>query len=157
MPATRFRQQEGKWTNSCFLLQPVQKIVADEIAKAIKKGDTVAEITKKLFDGYGYGHVTRAQPLPEYLDKVLTYARRMDLSDKDKDALMREIRNAKRATERLSQNNAPNRTLKAVYKELVTHIERSEDRMMERSLKAAVEEKSRYIAERIARTESARA
>lgn len=127
------------------------------LCKAQKDGKKVIETARALYDGYGYGHVTRTQPLPDYLDKVLTYARRMDLSDKDKDALMREIRNAKRATERLSQNNAPNRTLKAVYKELVTHIERSEDRMMERSLKAAVEEKSRYIAERIARTESARA
>ena len=135
----------------------MRSAIISTLCKAQKDGKKVIETARALYDGYGYGHVTRTQPLPDYLDKVLTYARRMDLSDKDKDALMREIRNAKRATERLSQNNAPNRTLKAVYKELVTHIERSEDRMMERSLKAAVEEKSRYIAERIARTESARA
>lgn len=135
----------------------MRSAIISTLCKAQKDGKKVIETARALYDGYGYGHVTRTQPLPDYLDKVLTYARRMDLSDKDKAALMREIRNAKRATERLSQNNAPNRTLKAVYKELVTHIERSEDRMMERSLKAAVEEKSRYIAERIARTESARA
>lgn len=135
----------------------MRSAIISTLCKAQKDGKKVIETARALYDGYGYGHVTRTQPLPDYLDKVLTYARRMDLSDKDKDALMREIRNAKRVTERLSQNNAPNRTLKAVYKELVTHIERSEDRMMERSLKAAVEEKSRYIAERIARTESARA
>lgn len=135
----------------------MRSAIISTLCKAQKDGKKVIETARALYDGYGYGHVTRTQPLPDYLDKVLTYARRMDLSDKDKDALMREIRNAKRITERLSQNNAPNRTLKAVYKELVTHIERSEDRMMERSLKAAVEEKSRYIAERIARTESARA
>lgn len=135
----------------------MRSAIISTLCKAQKDGKKVIETARALYDGYGYGHVTRTQPLPDYLDKVLTYARRMDLSDKDKDALMREIRNAKRVTECLSQNNAPNRTLKAVYKELVTHIERSEDRMMERSLKAAVEEKSRYIAERIARTESARA
>lgn len=135
----------------------MRSAIISTLCKAQKDGKKVIETARALYDGYGYGHVTRTQPLPDYLDKVLTYARRMDLSDKDKAALMREIRNAKRATERLSQNNAPNRTLKAVYKELVTHIERSEDRMMERSLKAAVEEKSRYIAECIARTESARA
>lgn len=135
----------------------MRSAIISTLCKAQKDGKKVIETARALYDGYGYGYVTRTQPLPDYLDKVLTYARRMDLSDKDKDALMREIRNAKRVTERLSQNNAPNRTLKAVYKELVTHIERSEDRMMERSLKAAVEEKSRYIAERIARTESARA
>lgn len=135
----------------------MRSAIISTLCKAQKDGKKAIETARALYDGYGYGHVTRTQPLPDYLDKVLTYARRMDLSDKDKDALMREIRNAKRTTERLAQSNAPNRTLKAVYKELVTHIERSEDRMMERSLKAAVEEKSRYIAERIARTESARA
>ena len=58
---------------------------------------------------------------------------------------------------RLAQNGAPNRALKTSYKELLGAVESCSDKALKRAIRTAVEEKSRYVAERIARTESARA
>lgn len=51
----------------------------------------------------------------------------------------------------------PNRALKTSYKELLDAVESCSDKALRRAVRTAVEEKSRYVAERIARTESARA
>ena len=59
--------------------------------------------------------------------------------------------------DRLAQNGAPNRVLKTSYKELLDAVESCSDKALKRAIRTAVEEKSRYVAERIARTESARA
>ena len=58
---------------------------------------------------------------------------------------------------RLAQNGAPNRALKTSYKELLGAVESCSDKALKRAIRTTVEEKSRYVAERIARTESARA
>ena len=58
---------------------------------------------------------------------------------------------------RLALNGSPNKTLKAQYLRLVKSIEKGTDKQFKKNLSQAIKEKARYNAERIARTEIARA
>ena len=111
-----------------------------------------------LYDGYNTtDNVVRKQMLPKYLQDVVNFSRRSDLGKNDVIALQRLVRKARRMVDRLAQNGAPNRALKTSYKELLDAVESCSDKALKRAIRTAVEEKSRYVAERIARTESARA
>lgn len=59
--------------------------------------------------------------------------------------------------DRLAQNGAPNKVLKTSCKELLDAVESCSDKALKRAIRTAVEEKSGYVAERTARTESVRA
>ena len=113
---------------------------------------------RALYDGYNTtDNVVRKQMLPKYLQDVVNFSRRSDLTKNDVIALQKLVRKARRMVDRLAQNGAPNRALKTSYKELLDAVESCSDKALKRAIRTAVEEKSRYVAERIARTESARA
>ena len=113
---------------------------------------------RALYDGYNTtDNVVRKQMLPKYLQDVVNFSRRSDLGKNDVIALQKLVRKARRMVDRLAQNGAPNRTLKTSYKELLDAVESCSDKALKRAIRTAVEEKSRYVAERIARTESVRA
>lgn len=95
--------------------------------------------------------------LPKYLQVVVNFSRRSDLTKKDVIALQKLVRKVRCMVDRLAQNGAPNRALKTSCKELLDAVESCSDKVLKRAIRTAVEEKSRYVAERIARTESARA
>ena len=116
------------------------------------------QAARALYDGYNSGvHVIRKQELPQYIQQVVHFVRRSEFPDDDYYALMRRVRRAKRQTERLGTHGAPNRALKTAYKQLLNAVEKNNTKAIENAVKTAVEEKSRYVAERIARTEAARA
>ncbi len=113
---------------------------------------------RALYDGYNTtDNVVRKQMLPKYLQVVVNFSRRSDLTKKDVIALQKLVRKARRMVDRLAQNGAPNKALKTSCKELLDAVESCSDKALKRAIRTAVEEKSRYVAERIARTESARA
>ena len=113
---------------------------------------------RALYDGYNTtDNVVRKQMLPKYLQDVVNFSRRSDLGKNDVIALQKLVRKSRRIVERLAQNGAPNRALKTSYKELLDAVESCSDKALRRAVRTAVEEKSRYVAERIARAESARA
>lgn len=112
---------------------------------------------RALYDGYGYGHVTNQQGIPQYLQKVVDFARRSDMTALDEQALLAKVRKAQRLVDKLGQNGAPNIALRSAYTELLDAVSKDSEKALERAVKTACEEKSRYVAERIARTESARA
>ena len=113
---------------------------------------------RALYDGYNTtDNVVRKQMLPKYLQAVVNFSRRSDLGKNDVIALQKLVRKARRVVDRLAQNGAPNRALKTSCKELLDAVESCSDKALKRAIRTAVEEKSGYVAERIARTESARA
>lgn len=113
---------------------------------------------RALYDGYNTtDNMVRKQRLPKYLQDVVNFSRRSDLGENDVISLQKLVRKARRVVDRLAQNGAPDRALKTSYKELLDAVESCSDKALKRAIRTAVEEKSRYVAERIARTESARA
>lgn len=116
------------------------------------------QAARALYDGYNSGiHVVRKQELPKYMQQIVNFARRSEFPDDDYYTLMRLVRRAQRQTERLGTHGAPNRALRAAYKQLLQAVEENDTKAIENAIRTAVEEKSRYVAERIARTEAARA
>lgn len=107
----------------------------------------------KLYDGYNTSdNIIRKQELPKYINDLATFARRSDLP-----GLSKLCRQTRRKVNRLAQNGAPTKALKAAYSQLIDAVEKHSEKALENAVKVAVEEKTRYTAERIARTESARA
>lgn len=111
------------------------------------------ETAMKLYDGYNTSdNVIRKQELPKYINDLAVFARRSDLP-----GLSKLCRQTRRKVDRLAKNGAPTKALKAAYSQLIDAVEKHSEKALENAVKVAVEEKTRYTAERIARTESARA
>ena len=132
--------------------------IVDTIREQLKLGKHAKEAALALYDGYNSGkHVVRRQELPLYMQKIINLARRGELTDDEKAALQRLIRRAEAQTAKMGAKGAPNKALKTAYNELLNAVNKGAGKALERGIKTAVEEKSRYVAERIARTEAARA
>ena len=132
--------------------------ILNTIKEQLKQGAHAMKSARALYDGYNTtDNVVRKQILPKYLQDVVNFSRRSDLTKNDVITLQKLVRKARRGGDRLAQNGAPNRALKTSYKELLDAVESCSDKALKRAIRTAVEEKSRYVAERIARTESARA
>ena len=58
---------------------------------------------------------------------------------------------------RLAKNGALNKALQAAYNKLLEAVQKGNEKAIEKAVEVAVNEKSRYVAERITRTEMARA
>lgn len=155
----------GAWDASGMTLSAKLHGAETEMRQAIistiqaqqRLGASATQAARALYDGYNSGHVIRRQPLPQYLNTITAFARRSDLTDQDRTALQRLIRRARRQTEIMSADGVPNKSLQTAYKQLLDAVEANNTVAMENAVRTAVEEKSRYVAERIARTESARA
>ena len=132
--------------------------IVETIREQLKENRHVMQAARKLYDGYNSGQaVTRQQGIPKYLQQIVAFARHSDLTDNDRNDLLRQVRRARRQVERLGQGGAPNKALKTAYSELLDAVVNGSEKALSRSVHTAVEEKSRYVAERIARTEAARA
>lgn len=132
--------------------------IVDTVRGQLRENRHAMQAARKLYDGYNSGQaVTRQQGIPKYLQQIVAFARHSDLTEEDRNDLLRQVRRAKRQVERLGQGGAPNQALKTAYSELLDAVVNGSEKALSRSVHTAVEEKSRYIAERIARTEAARA
>ncbi len=155
----------GAWDASGMTLSAKLHGAETEMRQAIistiqaqqRIGASATQAARALYDGYNSGHIIRRQPLPQYLNTITAFARRSDLTDQDRTALQRLIRRARRQTEIMSADGVPNKSLQTAYRQLLDAVEANDTEAMENAVRTAVEEKSRYVAERIARTESARA
>jgi hypothetical protein len=129
-----------------------QRIVS-EIDGALAQGGNWKAIAKNLYDGYGFPTTINSAALPTYLDELLKASRTMDNGAE----LRAALRKANRQIKLLGQDGAPNQALKAAYRQIVRAVESGSDKRIDNAVRVGVEEKSRYHAERIARTEIARA
>lgn len=94
------------------------------------------------------------QQIAKYMQELVDYTRHSQLAKRDQYDIMRKIRRARKQIDAMGKRGAPNKALKTAYNQLLIAIEESYTKAMERAVKTAIEEKSRYVAERIARTES---
>lgn len=155
----------GAWDASGMTLSAKLHGAETEMRQAIistiqaqqRLGASATQAARALYDGYNSGHIIRRQPLPQYLNTITAFTRRSDLTYQDRTALQRLIRRARRQTEIMSADGVPNKSLQTAYRQLLDAVEANDTVAMENAVRTAVEEKSRYVAERIARTESARA
>lgn len=133
--------------------------VITTVRKQIHLNKTVKDTAQALYDGYKSGHVVREQQLPQYLDELTrwTWRSRENLSQEELKDLQRAIRKVKYQADDLVDDRATYNHFRTSLRELMDKMEHGSEKAAQRALQAAIEEKSRYVAERIARTEAARA
>lgn len=133
--------------------------IVSTLQEQMRRNKTWTEAARALYDGYGddgqnvYNggkDIISRQDLPKYLQKV------REATGNDLQALA-EQRQAIDNINRLSQNGAPNKALQAAYNKLLEAVQKGNEKAIEKAVEVAVNEKSRYVAERITRTEMARA
>lgn len=122
--------------------------VSQTIEAAVKKGGSVMAMAKDIFDGYGKAGYLKEQGLPQFLDKLIGLGRACKEDRHFKIAL----REAERSASKLTTKG-----LQAAYNGILKAIEAGNQDRVAKAIYVAVQEKTRYFAERIARTEKARA
>ena len=119
----------------------VQRDVTALLMQSIRAKETARDIAMKLYEGYDFNDrevLDAVKKLPLYLKKEL---------QKPKVRLAVKKQVAKLKT----------KPLRAAYAQLVKAIEKQNQTALEKAMKVALEEKSRYFATRIAQTETQRA
>ncbi len=112
---------------------------------------------RALYDGYSKGKnaftggkdIIRQQEIPKYIQKVF-----LATNDAKTAAAQRQ---AIDKINRLASGGAPNQALQAAYDELLESVKDGNEKAIQKAIQTAINERSRYVAERIARTEMARA
>ena len=128
----------------------MRESIISTIRSQMRRNATWTSMARELYDGYNSGKaVTMQQALPKYLQAVRNAY--------GTPRIVAESRKALRNIERLSQNGAPTKALKAAYKQLIETAQTGTEEALNKACWVAMQEKSRYIADRIARTEMARA
>lgn len=122
--------------------------VSETIEAAVKKGGSVMAMAKEIFDGYGKAGYIAEQDLPQFLDELVGLGRACKEDGHFKIAL----REAERSASKLTTKG-----LQAAYNGILKAIEAGNQDRVAKAIYVAVQEKTRYFAERIARTEKARA
>lgn len=160
-------QLAGKWDESGMTLSEklhgvgvkMRDAIVNTLQEQMRRNKTWTEAARALFDGYGDDDqnvynggkdIISRQELPKYLQKVRV------ATGNDLQALA-EQRQAIDNINRLAKNGAPNKALQAAYNKLLEAVQKGNEKAIEKAVEVAVNEKSRYVAERITRTEMARA
>lgn len=129
--------------------------IISTVTASVNNSDSVIDMARKLYDGYNSGKaVIKPADLPEYLKKLVRQARlavQGDASELSKLGVLQAAQKLK------NPDRLTTKALKRAYKDLVEACAKLEPEAVDKALWTAVQEKSRYYAERIARTESARA
>lgn len=132
--------------------------IIDTVSAAMRQGKSWVQASRDLYTGYSKGNVTNKTELPKYLDDLTVQAKKVLAGDKAAmDKYKAAIKKAQRQVDKLAQNGAPTKTMKQAFRNLVDAAKELNAEALENSIMVAVEEKSRYIADRISRTEMSRA
>lgn len=128
----------------------VQDMTAKAIQDAIKQGKSLKDLSLDIFNGYTVGGVIPTQDIPKCMAELIAVAKlKKDADSKLYRLALSKVRN------HLKRVNKPG--MKAAYKQLVKAIDSLDDTKINKAIRVAAYEKTRYFAERIARTETARA
>jgi hypothetical protein len=132
----------------------MRQAIIDTLSAGMRQGKTVKDMAMDLYDGYNSGkQVIQSAELPGYLRKLKSAARSAASGDP---AMTRELNKAiDNASGHIEKLNS--KELKAAYKQVVDAAKDLNIKVMEKAAWVAVQEKSRYHADRIATTEMARA
>ena len=133
----------------------VEKRVAQTVQTAMRSAKTIRDTAMELYDGYntGEGELDRSH-LTKQLGKITSLAS-LALSGDEEAA--REVRKAARKVKQYALN-LQTTNLRTAYAELADVCgDALSEKALDRAVRAAIEERTRYHAERIARTEATRA
>lgn len=136
-----------------------RQTVVDTIKTAMKQQKTFIGMARDLYDGYDSGKRTIKQAeLPKYLRKLEDAARKVMQGDKKAlKGYKAAIANAELNIKKIARNGAPTKNLKIAYENLLNAAKKQSSKALDRAVHVAIEENSRYLADRIARTEMSRA
>ena len=127
----------------------VQQMVAKTIEERIKKNDTYKNAALAIFEGYGEGGVIPEQDIPKFLRELEQVGRHASIDMKEVRAMLRGIR------PRVEKLTTPG--MRAAYSRMLNAIEDQSEAALDNAIMVATQERTRYFAERIARTEMHRA
>lgn len=128
----------------------VQAMTAKAIQDAIKQGKRLKDLSLDIFNGYTVGGVIPTQDIPKCMAELIAIAKlKKDTDSKLYRLALSKVRN------HLKRVNKPG--MKAAYKQLVKAIDSLDEAKINKAIRVAAYEKTRYFAERIARTETSRA
>ena len=138
--------------------QKMRKAIIDTVQEQMRQNKTWQQAARALYDGYmggenvytGGSDIIRRQEMTRYMQAV------RHATDGSPLALRKQAQALERINA-LARRGAPNKALQAAYNELLEMVQTGEDEQIARAAAVAINEKSRYVAERITRTEMARA
>ena len=130
----------------------IRNEVADIIKQALKTNKTVKGLAKSIFDGYGKGGIIPEASIPKFLSKLSD----INISGEATPEAKRKQRELLRSVKgKIARLNTP--YVRAAYNEVAAAVEDGNEVRLKKAIYSATQEKARYHAERIARTENARA
>lgn len=130
----------------------IQNEVADTIKQALKTNKTVKGLAKSIFDGYGKGGIIPEASIPKFLSKLSD----INISGEATPEAKRKERELLRSVKgKIARLDTP--YVRAAYNEVAAAVEDGNEVRLQKAIYSATQEKARYHAERIARTENARA
>lgn len=130
----------------------IRNEVADTIKQALKTNNTVKGLAKSIFDGYGKGGIIPEASIPKFLSKLsdINISGEATPEAKRKErALLRSVKG------KISRLDTP--YVRSAYNEVAAAVDDGNEIRLQKAIYNATQEKARYHAERIARTENARA
>lgn len=127
----------------------VREMVARTLEEQIAKGASCRAASLAIFDGYKQGGVIPVQDIPKYLNETLAVARHAGIP---RDELMKALQPVRRQI-----TKGTTAGMRAAYTQLIDALEAQNEKALNRAIYAATQERTRYFADRIARTETARA
>lgn len=130
----------------------IRNEVADTIKQALKTNNTVKGLAKSIFDGYGKGGIIPEASIPKFLNKLSD----INISGESTPEAKRKERALLRSVKgKIARLDTP--YVRAAYNEVAAAVEDGNEIRLQKAIYNATQEKARYHAERIARTENARA
>lgn len=130
----------------------IRNEVADTIKQALKTNKTVKGLAKSIFDGYGKGGIIPEASIPKFLNKLSD----INISGESTPEAKRKERALLRSVKgKIARLDTP--YVRAAYNEVAAAVEDGNEIRLQKAIYNATQEKARYHAERIARTENARA
>jgi hypothetical protein len=158
LPVAVFHSAVNKaWAGDGFTLSKritkgsnaVVSLVAKTIKEAIKRNDTIEETALSLFDGYGAKKLLPTENIPAFMQELVDC---FPLKEYGKSELLKQLSIVE---SRLKRHTAGG--LKAAYELVKDAVMSGNDRLLNKAIYTATQERTRYYARRIARTELARA
>ena len=127
----------------------VRTMVARTIEEQIKKSATYRQASLAIFDGYQEAGIIPTQSLPTFLRELTQVAKRASIPRGEMLAMLKPIRR------QIAKGTTAG--MRAAYSRLVDALEDQNEKALNKAIYAATQERTRYFADRIARTEMARA
>lgn len=132
----------------------MRQTIVDSVKTSMRLGKSWTQTARDLYDGYGHGKKIATTELPDYMKRLVDQSKKVLAGDRSAiDKYHDAIKQAESQIATLAADGAPNKALKAAFSELLEATKDLNQKAIDRAIKVAVEEKSRYLAERIARTE----